>query len=114
MTYYNRQFGEDNVKQWLQSDWFIKRWFEYKTRLAKENEITLEQWNNFKHSSYDIIAKALKGDNVSDIQVNTAKWILSGERSFIESRAKVMGEKSAEGGNKRAAPVIELVRKKTD
>lgn len=109
-----RTFGEDNVKQWLESDWFFNAWTEYKAKAARENELAVEQWNNFKHSSYDIIAKALKGDQVTDAQVSIAKWILSGERSFIEAKAKALGEKAADGGNERRAPIIELIRKKTD
>lgn len=114
LDFYFKKYGKDNVTEWMQSDWFIIKWTEYKNKQSRENELTLEQWNQFKYSSYDIIAKALKGDGVSEIQVSTAKWILSGEKSFIESRSKVLGEKSADGGDKRSAPVIELVRKKTD
>ena len=102
-------YGEINVQTWVKEDWFINRWFNHKRQEASQNALTTEQWNNFKYTCYDIIAKALNGADITDAQLSTAKWILSGERSYVEAHAKAKGELSAASSDIKREP-LEFIR----
>ena len=114
VQYLENKYGRHVVTQWRSDQNVSLMIYERRRDMAKQDQILNEQWNNLKTKAFDIIAKALNGDLGDDNQLSTAKWILSGERSYAENRAKAIGEKSADSGSTRSTPIIELVRKKTD
>ena len=109
MSYLDHKYGVDNCRRWRTNP-DVKQEIETRQRQASKNELLLiEQWNNLKISSMDVIVKAIKGELGADNQVAMAKWVLSGERSYIESRAKALGEKSAGQSNAAREP-LKIIR----
>ena len=116
MPFYYQRYGEQNVKSWLGTDIVIMEISRLKSQQNEEQQVRSNAWYTISDAALDVIANAISGKYGDDHRVQTARWILAGERSYHESRGKVSGERSVDI-NKKAGTILELVMnnaKKTD
>lgn len=104
-SYLEKKYGLDAVQRWRSDQNVSLMLYERRKQMAKEDVLLTEQWNNLKSKAFDIIARALNGDLGDDNQLSTAKWVLSGERSYAENRAKVLGEREADKAKSNREPL---------
>jgi hypothetical protein len=105
ITALKRKYG-DIVDVWRKEDYVLLKMSD----LVRIDEIRFEQFSNLKSVSYDIVAKGLNGDILTDHQVKLATWVLSGERAFAESYAKAKGEQKALSIDGKESTVLEFIR----
>jgi hypothetical protein len=105
-----RKYG-DIADVWRKEDYVLLKMSD----LVRADEIRAEQFSNLKSVSYDIIAKGLNGETLTDHQVKLATWVLSGERAFAEAYAKSKGEQKALNTGEKDGTILEFIRgQKTD
>lgn len=100
------RYGRPQVEEWIKDDAIILRADE----IAAQDKIRAQQYENLKPKCFDILNNAVEGKDVTDAQLKVAFWVLSGERSFADSYAKVRGEQAAVTTDKKPATVINLVK----